>query len=215
MGTILTSAIITSVRRILLDPTPGVTWFDATFFLLVSEAERAICAVKNEAYNVRGAITLAAGTHQILPAGSTGILDIYENTASKRRVTQAPRGLLDSANRYWPNATQEVQVQEWTADTRDPLRFEVFPPNDGNGSVNALYGFTPPQITAGTTPINLADIYEHAIKCFVLGECYAESTTRQDLTKAGYYRSEWKSFVGLRTQSQIATAPKSTAPAGV
>jgi len=214
MGTILASAIITSVRRILLDPSPGVTWNDATFFLLMSEGERAICGVKPEAYDTRGAVVLVAGTHQILPAGATAILDIYENTASKRRVTQVPRGLLDSANRYWPNATQETHVQEWTQDSRDPLRFEVFPPNDGNGSVNALYGTTPPQITVGTQIINLADIFEHAIKCFILGEAYAENTVRQDLTKAGYYRTEWQKMVGLRTQAQIAVSPKSTAPAG-
>jgi hypothetical protein len=214
MGTILASAIITSARRILLDPTPGVTWVDATFFLLMSEAERAICGVKPEAYNVRAAVTLVAGTHQILPAGSTAILDIYENTVGNRRVTQVPRALLDSANRYWPNATQEVVVQEWTTDARDPLRFEVFPPNSGTGSVNALYGFTPPQIAAAGQVINLPDIFEHAIKCFVLGECYAENTQRQDLTKAGYYRNEWQKMVGLRTQSQVAVSPKSTAPAG-
>jgi hypothetical protein len=214
MGTILASAIITSARRILLDPTPGVTWVDATFFILMSEAERAICGVKPESYNVRAAVTLAAGTHQILPAGATAVLDGYENTVGKRRITQVPRGLLDSANRYWPNATQEAQVQEWTVDSRDPLRFEVFPPNDGTGSINMLYGFTPPQITASGQVINLPDIYEHAIKCFILGEAYAENTARQDLTKAGYYRTEWQKMVGLRTQSQIAVAPKSTNPAG-
>jgi len=214
MGTILASAIIASDRRILLDPSPGVTWTDATLLLLMSEAERAICGVKPEAYTVRAAVAMAAGTHQILPIGSTAVLDAYENTASNRRVTQVPRGLLDSANRYWPNATQEAQVQEWTQDSRDPLRFEVFPPNDGTGNLNMLYGFTPPQITATAQVINLPDIYEHAIKCFILGECYAENTVRQDLTKASYYRTEWQKMVGLRTQAQIAVSPKSTTPAG-
>lgn len=215
MGTLVVSDLIGNYRRILIDPAPGVTWIDATFLILVQQAERAICSLKPEALTTLGPITLVAGVHQDLPAGSTAILDLYENsTPPSRRVTQVSRSLHDSANRFWPSATQEAAVQEWTADPRDPLRFDVSPPNDGTGSVNGLYGIVPPAIVTIGGAINLVDTYEMVIQSFVLAKAYAENTTRQDLTKSGLYENDWKSMLGIRTQSQIAVAQKSSSPGG-
>ena len=215
MGTLAVSALIVNYRRILLDPTPGVTWLDAALLAMVNQAERAICSVKPEAYTIKGSISLISGTHQTIPAQGTAILDIYENVVGKRRVSQVNRSLLDASNRFWPNATTEVPVQHWTADPRDPTKFEVTPPNDGTGAVIALYGLTPPAIAAVGTAINLPDIYEMVIQAFVLAKAYAENTVRQDLTKASYYEQDWKSLIGLRTQSQISVAQKSPQPGGM
>ena len=215
MGTLLVSALIVNYRRILLDPSPGVTWFDPALLAMVNQAERAICAVKPEAYTIKGSIPMVAGTHQTIPAQGTAILDIYENAVGKRRVSQVNRALLDASNRFWPDATTEVPVQHWTADPRDPTRFEVTPPNDGTGAVIALYGTTPTPIAGVGNAINLPDIYEMPIQAFVLAKAYAENTVRQDLTKSGYYEQDWKSLLGLRTQSQIGVAQKSPQPGGV
>lgn len=214
MGTKTVSSLIPNYRRILLDPTPGVTWADADFLRLVNQAELAICLLKPEAFVVRGPITLVVGTHQSIPAQGTAILDIYENIDSQRRPSQVERELLDASNRYWPAATQEKDVQHWTADPRDPTHWECFPSNDATGAVTGLYGLTPVPIAAVANTINLPDTFEMAIQAFVLGQAYAENTTRQDLAKAAKYEGEWKQLIGFRTQGIVSASQKSTAPGG-
>ncbi len=204
---ILASAIITSLRSILLDPSPGVTWTDARLLSLLNEAERAVCLAKRDVFTTVANITLAAGTLQSVPAGSTGIIDLYENTAgTKRRAILVDRARLDASNPAWPSDTATSIVNFWFPDARDPTRFHVSPPQVGSNSIAALYGMTPTPIAAVGSNINLPDIYEHVLKCFVLGECYAENADRQDLGKAGYYRNEWKGLLGIGSATQFATA---------
>lgn len=214
MGTLVASALIVNYRRILLDPSPGVTWSDASLLVMINQAQRAIELLKHEAYTVVGPITMVAGTLQAVPAGGVAILDIYHNTTSKRRVSQVSRALLDATDRFWPAATPEIDVQHWTADPRDPKRFAVYPPNINTGSVQALYGATPPDVATVGGVITLDDIYEMPIQAFVLAQAYAENTTRQDLGKSGAYDSLWKQLIGAKTQSQVATAQKPALPGG-
>lgn len=205
---ILASAIITSLRSILLDPSPGVTWTDARLLALLNEGERAIVLVKHEAYPVRAAIALVAGTKQTITAGGVGLIEVYANTVSKRRVTLVNRELQDAAEMYWPAATPEADVQHYTFDPRDPTRFDVVPPNDATGSVDALIGMTPTAIASTASAINLLDIYEQPLKAFVLSQAYAENTERRDLVKADYYDKTWKALVGMKSASQVATPPQ-------
>lgn len=213
MGTILVSALIASCRITLLDPTPGVTWLDADFIDFLNQAQRRTCQLKHEAYPVRASVSLVAGTRQTLPAGAVGLMDVYENTVSKRGTTQVSRAMLDASG-SWRAATQEVNVREWMTDPRDPLVFDVYPPNTGAGAVVALYGALPPVLTAVGDAIGLADHFETVLKYFVLGEAYAANTLRQDLTKATFYKTQAEQLLGIGSQSQVAVAPKANAPGG-
>jgi hypothetical protein len=202
---IAAATIITSVRKVLLDPAPGVTWTDADLLALITEAEHAICTLKREAYPVRGTINLVAGIRQTLPADGLAVMDLFNNVASGRNAVLVNRELMDAAAISYPAATPEVDVQEWCKDDRDPLRFNVIPPNDGTGAVVALYGAVPPAIT---TNINLLDIYEPIIKAFVIAQAYSQNTDRQDLAKYNAYTAEWKGLLGVTSQSQVAVSAK-------
>ena len=153
MGTLLASALITSVRRVLLDPSPGVTWTDATLLIMLNRAERWVVQKKHEANPVRNtALALVAGYVQTLPAGAVGMIQVYANTVGqKRRISQVDAEMQDAAAIYYPAATQEQEVQHWTTDPRNPTQFEVFPPNDGTGVIDCAYGATPTVIAATTT----------------------------------------------------------------
>jgi hypothetical protein len=63
-------------------------------------------------------------------------------------------------------------------------------------------------------PINVPDIYEQAIKEFVLSQAYGENTDRQDLAKANDHERQWKQLLGLSSQSQVAVSPKVGAQGG-
>lgn len=214
MGTLLVSALITSYRRILLDPAPGVTWLDADFLRMVNKAERLACLLKPEILVVRGSIPMVAGTHQTIPATWSTLFDLYENTGSKRRVSQVNRADLDASSRTWPAATPEQDVQHWTFDPRTRKQFECFPPNDASGAVNGLGGLIPTAIAAVGNAINLDDIYEAVLEAFVVSLAYAENTTRQDLAKSASYDTLGKQLLGVSTQTQVATAQKSATPGG-
>lgn len=205
---ILASSIITNLRSVLKDPSPGATWSDATLLARINEAERAIVALKHEAYPVRSGLSLVAGTKQSLPAGGVALMEVYENTVSGRRVTLTDRALQDAAATFFPAATPETDVQHYMKDDRDPTRFDVVPPNDGNGSVQALYGAVPTPIASVGSNINLPDFYEAAIKAFVLSICLGEQTDRQDLNRAAACGNEWKQMLGISSQSQAAVSPK-------
>lgn len=204
--TILVSALIAKLRPILLDPTPGDTWVDADFLRMTSVAQRVICLVKREAYPVRASISMVAGTKQAIPALGHTLIQVYGNTVSGRRVTQAIGELMDVAVAYHPAATQEVDVQQWVGDPRDPTRFDVIPPNTGTGALDALYGSTPPELTAVGDAIVLPDIYEQVIIEIVLSIAYGWSTTRGDTVKEAYHWNRWGALLGITSASQVQIA---------
>lgn len=202
----LMSVIVDGARLTLIDASK-VTWSDAELTGYANEAIRTICHVKKDTYPVRDYIPLVAGTKQQLPAGGIAVLDGGPNEVSGRVCTQVDRELLDAENDFWPAATQETDAQHWAADPRDPTRFDVTPPNDGNGSVQFLYGAVPDEVAyGGTFPI--VDTYQRAVECFVLSRALAKQTRRADPVKAAAYMEEFKQLIGLGSNAQIAAAPK-------
>lgn len=204
--------------RVTLIDSAKVTWSDAELLGYLNEALRATAFVKPDMYTIREEIGLEAGTKQVLPAGGISLMDIYRNTTSSggtgRVVTQVDEGLLEEANRFWPAATQQQQVEHFTADPRDPRRFTVFPPNDGTGVVELLYGAVPPELTdIDTDALPVPDSYENVLKSFVLASAYAKNSTKQDLGKWQAYMGSWSQGLGMKTNAQFIMSPK-VAPGG-
>lgn len=211
---LLASNYIAALRITTLDPSPGEAWTDANWLLFLSAAQREVCSIKHDAYFIRAAVPLVAGSRQSLPAGANSVMDAYENSASKKRVVQVQRGLMDEMMRWRPAPTQTVDANEWWFDQRSPTLFDVSPPNNGTGALVMLYGITPSNLTSSSNAMHLDDIYETPIKFFSLAEAYAANTKRQDLTKAGFYRSEGQKAIGIKSQIQVSVAPKVGAPGG-
>ncbi len=204
MGTLTGTALITQLRVTLLDPAPGVTWTDAILLGNINSAQRAVCLVRPELYTTRAAVDLVEGTEQQLPAGSTALLRAEHNVASGRVCRLVDAALVDALAPFWHAATQETDVTDYMLDPRDRVRYRVLPPNDGDGQLMVLRGLTPPPLSAVGEPIALDDIYEDPIKQFVLGECYAANTKRQDLAKAAAARDEFAKMLGINAQSLAA-----------
>lgn len=209
----LASVIINAVRFILMDAS-AATWSAAQLLANLNAAERKICTLKPTAFTTVANLTMAAGVNQVLPAAGTEIFDLYSNNVSRRPVRLVDRELLNESYRFWPAATQEVDVQEWTQDPRSPTRFIVYPPNNGTGVVEALYGLIPSEIATAGSAINLLDSYEEALKCFTLAESYAHNSAKQDITKSDFYDKQGKSALGISIQGQLGAAPKAKNPGG-
>lgn len=213
MGTILASAIISSARVTLLDPSPGKTFSDARLFALLQEALRRMACVKPEVYSVRGDIPLVAGVDQELPAGGTKLLKLLRNTTSGRGISQTSESLLLEETRFAGQGTAAADVDCYSIDSRDYKRFMVSPPSPGGVNVVGLY-CTVPTIASAATAIPVDDTYEGAIKFMLLAEAYAADSERKDLSKSDRYETKALQLLGLDSQSKAALHAQLGAPGG-
>lgn len=211
--TIAADTILDSAAGTLLDRAHR-TWSADDLLAYLNEFLRATAFVKPDMYVVQTPFTPAAGEQQQLPADGVALIDIPRNTGG-RVITQVSKDLLDEASRFWPAATQETVIEHYTVDSRNPRRFVLFPPSDGAGSIDIIYGATVPTVMYYTEEIDIPATYESAAIAFVIGKCYAKNTKRQDLSKSAAAMQQWGQFLGLKSQAQNAISPKTSAEPGV
>ena len=204
--TINAAAIIDSATGSLLDRT-GRTWSPADKLGYLNEALRTTAFVKPDMYVVQLEYTLAVGEKQALPADGVATIDVSRNTGG-RVITEVDKDLLAEASRFWPAGTKEKVVEHFTTDPKNPRRFVVFPPNDGTGIVDLIYGATPPEVMYATEDIDIPAAYQTPLVNFVLSKCFSKNTKRQDLVKADAFMKQWAQLLGLKSTAQIAIAPR-------
>jgi hypothetical protein len=210
---LVASDIITDVQQILLDD-DAVDWTNADMLRFVTDAGRLLSNYKPDAYPVRDWVNMVAGTNQALPADGIAVLDMSQNYVSKRAATLVDKELLDHENRFWQANTEEVDVQHWCADPRDPRRFDINPPNDGTGRVLMLYGAAPPVLTQLTDAIVYVDTYKYALTCFTLHRAYAEQSRKGDNVKSQQWLQNGLQAIGIKSAAQVQVAPKVSANPG-
>jgi hypothetical protein len=212
---IAVDTILDSVSGTLLDVARR-TWSYSDLLGYLNEAIRATAFVKPDMFTVQAFCPLVAGIAQQLPAGGVALIDITDNESTGRSVTQTDLALLQEENRFWPAATQEPIAENYAADPRTPYRFYVFPPNDGTGSVRITYGAVPATLTGSSgESLSVLDFYQSVLTCFVLAKAYAKNSKKQDLTKYSGYMNEWRLSLGLKSQAQVAIAPKTAQTPGI
>lgn len=217
----LASDIIGRARRTLVDPLvggEGTTWTQADMFDGLTMALTSLTAVKNDAFKVVADIPLVAGYVQRLPStpgsgnwppAGIAVFEVLANTTGPA-INQVGRELLNNANPDWVRNTPDEHVREWMVDIRDRTLFLVNPPNDGQGSVTVMYGAVHQPITSAADEIQVSDIYETALWAYLVSFCYGMNTKRKDTAKEAYYMQLFERQVGLRTSSQVQTAPQLT-----
>lgn len=206
--------VITSVRLVLLDPSPGDWFTDADLLDFINTAQFKAVSARPELGQAVVDIDLTSGTVQQLDGTHVAILDIYHNVSSGAVVTLAPRSMLDNGARNWPAATADDDVVHWIHDARAKTVFRVYPPNDGNGAVKALVSKVPARLTATSDNLTVNDIYKPVIDALTLAECYAANSVKRDVEKATYYENKAMSMLGLNAQAGMALAPRTGAPGG-
>lgn len=203
----LVSDIIAPARYTLLDVS-GVACSDAELVVYLNEAIRDSVAAKPDIYPVTGEIPLVPGIVQALPVGGVLLIDITHNADTGRTVSVVDLPLLQEANRFWPAATQQSEVENFAVDPRTPRKFLVSPPNNGAGRVHGTYGGTPAALTATTDTFPLLDLYQPAMTAYVISRAYAKNSKRQDLAKAATYRQQWAQALGAKSVATATTVPR-------
>lgn len=206
--TVLVSTIIARVAKTLIDDNM-VAWTEDELYDYFSAGQSAIVNAKPDAYTTQDFLSLVAGVVQTMPDDCVSLLAIYYNSNGVT-INQVGLDLLNQAMRTWPVRTPSDEVDEYIMDLRNPRRFMVNPPNDGTGSVLALYSTEPPAVTPGSPSqaLVLPDNYQNALWAFTLSLAYAKNTKRQDLVKSSGYMQMFNQMVGLRAAAQATQAPK-------
>jgi hypothetical protein len=209
--TTLAITIIDSMRLTLIDA-DAVTWTDDELLGYLNEGERTACFLKPDAYTLQEYIDLVAGTLQRLPEDGLAVFDVLQNDTGLRTI-EVDKQLLDANNFSWGASAPQAEVDNWASDPRTPRLFYNTPPNDGTGSLLVSYGAVPPVMPYITSEINLPDSYQWPLACFGLARAYAKNSLKQDLTKSAFYMQQFQQMLGVKSQGQVAVAPRvSTAP---
>lgn len=206
---LVVSELIATVRKTTLDGASRA-YSDADLMAFLNEAQRSSALEKPDFYTKCEFDTLTAGELQTIPDDGVALLNVIRNSDGNgaRVVTQVQRELLAEASRFWPRGTQQAVVEHFTADPRDPLRYQVFPPNNGSGSVEVLYGAVPPAVTAVDDELVVSDAYEGPLVNYMLAKCYAVTSKKQDLAKFSGYMGMYRQQMGLKTKGQFSLAPR-------
>lgn len=205
----LASDIFGDVRKTTLDGAARA-YSNADLASFLTEALCSLANDKTDAYTITTDHDLVAGESQSLPDDGVALFDVPNNTVANggRIVTMVQRELLAEASRFWPAGTRQAQVEHYTYDPRTARQFKVFPPNNGNGAVQIIYGAVPPAITAPTDELVVSDTYRAPLTNYVTAKCYAVNGKKADVAKFNNYMTLYRGQLGLRTTSIRATAPK-------
>jgi hypothetical protein len=206
--TIAVGPLSDDVSATLLDRTRR-TWTLLELVAYLNEALTATAAVKPDMYPKKEFVALVAGTSQTVPSDGVALFDVVQNEVSGKTVTQVDAELLTEANRFWPAATRELDVEHFAFDPRSMMRFDVTPPNNGSGRVEILYGAIPTAVTGSSgEELDVNASFEAPLKNYVFGKAYQKNSKKQDLAKSTGFMNAWGALLGLKSKGQLAVAPK-------
>jgi len=207
MATITASVIIAKVRIILQDP-DAVRWDAAELLGWVNDGQREIVLLKPDASTISATKTLTDvnETRHSIPADGISLVEITRNTVgTKRSIRLIDREILDAQNPEWHDDGSTSEVKYYMFDPRNPREFLVFPPNDGNGSIEIIYSKAPTDVEYEAV-IQIDDIYANALADYVLYKAYskdAEYAANGQRAAAAY--SSFAQSLGLKIQAESQT----------
>jgi hypothetical protein len=209
MGTEPVSEIVWRVRQLVHDSS-GARWSDAEMIKWVNDGLNQTVLFKPTANSIRISIPLAVGTIQDLPASAFQLLRITHNTTGEScRVIDQDR--LDAANPMWRVATQTSTVEHYMYEPEIPREFQVYPANDGTGSVEATVSGVPTRVVTMTDPIPLDNIYGPVLVDYLLYRAYSKhSKFAGNEQRAANAYQRFAQSLGMKVQSEGSLDPNIT-----
>lgn len=212
------SDVINRVRILLNDD--GTRWPNSELFYWISDAQRLIGLVRPDAVSVIATVSLAAGSKQAIPSGTTRLLDILHNVDSSngtplRSIKLTDRDQLETQDPNWQTKTKKKEVRQYIYDPRTPTTYFVTPPNDGTGRIELVAQSAPVEITADTDNLVLQDIYLETAVNYVMYRAYSKDNEfSANSAAANSYLQLVLSVLGLKTLKDVASSPAMNAKAG-
>lgn len=174
MGTVLVRQIIADVSKALADEGTVRQWPQTTLLNWLNYAEKAVCMVKPDAYQVVGTMALSDGTLQDIPAGIESFGRLTRNMGDDGHqpgivIREMSLSAMDQ-DLYWHMATPGTTVEYFIRIPDNVRQFYIFPPIPIEAMVYVEYSCPgiPPDLvetnfTTGTVTINLPDSYKNPL----------------------------------------------------
>lgn len=205
--------ILTRVRSQLIDEGAQVRWTDAELLRWLSDGQRTLVAMDPSLGEVTDAVPLVEGSLQQLPDGAFMLLDITCNMGRDggepgRVVTVIMRENLDRVDPNWRAGLRSEVTQHYIYDPKQPRRYYVYPPSNGDNWLEISRAHNPPDMTALADVITVPDLYQTALFDYVMFRAHQkDSDYAADDAKAGAYLQLFQMFAAGHTQGQVGESP--------
>lgn len=181
------SDVIDRVRTVANDDFVERRFTDSELLEWLNDGLVELCTKSPHAYVVSSEFNLVQGERQILADDVVRIFSVVANrhlgtqevvqgrtrqpTTTIRTVSE---NYLDASIPNWGDVAESTTVLYAWMSNSDPKRFNVFPPNDGNGRVLVEYGSLPPRVTNVAMLTGVSDRYRPALTDYVLYRVFSE-----------------------------------------
>lgn len=215
---------------ILLQDEDHLRWTLPELAEWINDATRSIVLAKPSESTAIIHIELEPGTLQQVPSGTSPVPQLLMSLTRNlrqigppvlggRTITPTNRGGLESAQPDWHDerrVRRRRDVMQFFIDDQDPLRFWVYPGNDGTGIVEALVAVLPTPIAptgdetliaSWDVPIGLKEIMATPMLDYVLYRAQSKDDVAANAGRAQAHFQTFATAVGIKTSSETRGAP--------
>ena len=215
---VITAQIVIDKAEIILQDTTNVRWASTELLGWLNDGQRAVVALKPDAYPQNENMILIEGTKQSIPATGVHLIDVVRNMGTDgstpgRATMFIDRRILDAQNPDWHADVAAAEVKHWMFDKRDPKTFYVYPPQPAAsfGYVEFVYSAAPADILIAAV-LSIDDIYANSLLEYILYRAYSKDA---DYAANGKRASDamvaFATSLGLREASEDKMEPQMNA----
>jgi hypothetical protein len=182
--TIAVSSILSRASTLLLDET-ATRWPQAELLNWLNDGILEMASMKPLLFTGRSTMPLAVGVYQTIPSGKRHLHRVISNVAGPV-VRLADQQALDSQEPNWYGKTGVPTVKYIILEQLDSKHFLCYPPNDGNGQLDAVFTIDPP-VMAANGSLDIDSTYGNPLLAFVLYRAFLKDADTSDDAKATMY----------------------------
>jgi len=205
----------TTVRSILnraaalLNDEEHVRWEESELLEWLNDGQRAVAkGPAEDVYVLRDNITAVIGTVQALPDNGIRLVDVVKNVSNGAAIHQSDYAIVDVLSATWRAATTGI-AENFFYDERNPLEFELFPPQAGGEAIEVVYNAKPGDATAGGN-IVISDMYADSLIDYIAYRGFSKDTedASAELSRATAFYRAFLLSIGHKEAVDEATEPR-------
>jgi hypothetical protein len=194
----------------LLQDVSNIRWPQAELLDWLNDGQRDIVLKKPNASVKNSALPLQAGTKQSLPADGVQLIDIVRNLPGEA-IRLVSREILDAQVPNWHSSTASSSVKHYCYSELDLKNFYVWPPNNGNGTVELIYSAAPANASLNGV-ISVDDIYQSVLLDYILYRAWSKDAEyASDPARAAAHYAAFVNALGSKAQVEMGASPNAMA----
>lgn len=203
--------VIDNARDALSDP-DEVAFTDGKLLSYLNQALLALINVRPDAHVVTGAITLAAGSMQSLPAGGLRLMALRYNASVSNAPIAPPirriEGMtLDEVLPSWLSDPTSASCYEYWYDEKEPRRFWTNNVQAGTKAIGT-YATAPATITDPDTDLPVDVTFSVALQEWILYLAWRrDDETSPTAARAAVHNQNFYSLLGVKAKSEANASP--------